>query len=337
MKNLFTRLSALALLLCLAGPTQTLAEGIGMVTGSSTGTYIQFGHQIADAARTTGLDLLVKESEGSIDNIRRLVSKENAALGIVQSDVLGFLGRSDDPEMQVVANKLRLVFPLYKEEVHLFARREIGRFRDLEGRRFVLGKRESGNWLTATNLLQLTNVRPGEQLYLSPAEAIRAVLTGEADAMIYVVGKPASAFQNLDQLRSDPQYARLLEQVHFVPLDEPDMLREYVPAEIGSADYGWVGETVPTIAVKAVLVSFDFSSQASPYYSQRCRQLGQLGQAMYNGIDRLKRSGHPKWQEVDLDARVGIWEMDSCAREGRRPPPKVDIEQELIDIIKGTR
>src|SRR5215207_10535143 len=93
------------------------AEGIGMVTGSGTGTYIQFGQDIAKVAQSAGLDILVKESEGSIDNIRRLVSTENAALGIVQSDVLGFRSRSPDPQVRRIASRLRLVFPFYNEEV----------------------------------------------------------------------------------------------------------------------------------------------------------------------------------------------------------------------------
>jgi TRAP-type uncharacterized transport system substrate-binding protein len=49
--------------------SQLRAEGIGMVTGTATGTYIQFGQDIAKVARSVGLDILVKESEGSIDNI----------------------------------------------------------------------------------------------------------------------------------------------------------------------------------------------------------------------------------------------------------------------------
>ena len=37
-----------------------------MVTGTATGTYIQFGQDIAKVAQSVGLEFLVKESEGSI-------------------------------------------------------------------------------------------------------------------------------------------------------------------------------------------------------------------------------------------------------------------------------
>ena len=147
---------------------QLKADNIGMVTGSKAGTYIQFGQDIAKVAREAGLEIAVKESEGSLDNIRRLVSHENAALGIVQSDVLGFLARSADPHVRQMAARLRLIFHFYNEEVHLFARKQIRRFADLAGGRVVVGTEGSGNWLTANNLLRLANVTPAQRLELPP-------------------------------------------------------------------------------------------------------------------------------------------------------------------------
>jgi TRAP transporter TAXI family solute receptor len=173
---------------------QLAAQGLGMVTGSKAGTYFQFGQDLARLARTRGLDLMVKESEGSIANILRLVSAENAMLAIVQSDVLGFLRRSEDPEVRHIAERLRLVFPFYNEEVHLFARKQIRRFEDLEGKRVVVGTQGSGNWLTSSNLLLTVKVRPAERIELPPPEAVHAVLRGEADAMFYVAGKPVKLF-----------------------------------------------------------------------------------------------------------------------------------------------
>ncbi len=309
-------------------------EGIGMVTGSKTGTYLQFGKDISGAAKSAGLEILVKESEGSIDNIKRLNSSENATLGIVQSDVLGFLSRSNNPEMQRIASRIRLVFPFYKEEVHLFANKKIQRFSDLEGKRVILGEKSSGNWLTATNLLQMTGVKPGEALYLPPLEAVTAVLKGEADAMIYVAGKPVQLFTKLGNLKEKPDFAPLFENVHFVPLDDTVMLREYENSEIGPQDYNWVNKKIPTIAVKAVLMSFDFSNKKTPYFRQRCQELAKIGQAVRNNIDNLKQDGHPKWKEVNLEERIGTWELDTCSREGAgKPGLKLDIGKELEKVL----
>ncbi len=85
--------------LALSVPSAPATE-IGMMTGSKVGTYIQFGQAIAEQVKTEGLAILAKEYAGSIASIRRMNSRENAALGIVQSHVLAFLSRSDNRELQ---------------------------------------------------------------------------------------------------------------------------------------------------------------------------------------------------------------------------------------------
>jgi TRAP transporter TAXI family solute receptor len=309
--------SILFLFLSMFFASGTMAQAdrqqVGMVTGSATGTYIRFGHEIAEQAKKLGIDILVKESKGSIENIERLVSKENAAFAIVQSDVLGVLKRSESSESRKIAQRLRLIYPFYNEEVHLFANKTIQRFADLQGKRVVVGTKGSGNWLTAENLLQLTEVAPGEKLYIGPAEAVQAILLGEADAMFYVVGKPTKQFLNLNDVKT--KYPQLIEKVHFVPLDDPRMLEEYVASEIGPQEYAWTDHTVSTIAVKAVLVTYDFSTKDTPYYRMRCEQISQVAQAIRENIDELRAHGHAKWNEVNLDEELGFWEADQCSRQ----------------------
>jgi TRAP transporter TAXI family solute receptor len=311
---------------------QAKAEGIGMVTGSTTGTYFQFGQDIAKLARAAGLEILVKESEGSIDNVRRLVSLENAALGIVQADVLGFLSRAQDPEVRRISERLRLVFPFYNEEVHLLARKEIRRFADLDGKRVVVGTKGSGNWLTSHNLLRMLNIKPAERIELPPPEGASAVLGGEADAMVYVAGKPVKLFTTFRELQNHPQYAPLVKAVHFVPLQHESMLQEYVATTIGPDDYVWLSEAIPTVAVKAVLISFDFSSRSSPYYQQRCEQLAKVGRVVRENFAELQRAGHPKWKEVELDQELKLWKRDACSQ-----PEEDDLVTALTEILKGKR
>lgn len=311
-------------------------EGMGVVTGSSAGTYIQFGKDMARVSAQRGLRLTVKESQGSLANIRRLVSRENAAVGIVQSDVLGFLSRSEDANMRRVAGHLRLIFPFYNEEVHLFARNDITSFEDLRGKRVVVGTKGSGNWLTATNLLHLMGIEPAERLYLEPVAAATAVLVGKADAMFYVAGKPVKLFTNVEQLSDNPDYEGFLDKVHLVPLEHPKMLEEYVAGTFEADDYAWLNRDLPTIAVKAVLVSYDFSEKDTPYFRLRCGQLGQLGNAVRGSINELQQSGHPKWQQVNLDEDVGIWKRDTCSRTAptETPAPLVDTSEDDF-LIRG--
>ena len=323
------------------------AEGIGMVTGSATGTYIQFGRDIARVLKPEGIDIIVKESEGSLDNVRRLWSKENAAIAIVQSDLLGFLKRSKGPMLKTYSKNLKLIFPFYNEEVHLLARKSIQRFEDLAGKRVVVGTEGSGNYLTSNNLLYMLKIKPSKRIMdLPPAEAVRAVLTGKADAMFFVGGKPITLFQNISKLLTDsnPAYAKMVDNIHFVPLDNEKMHKEYVSSTIGPEDYKWVKKKIPTIAVKAVLVCYDFSEknslfykERSSYYQERCQQLAAIGQAIHQSIDILKQSGHPKWKEVNLNESTGIWEKDRCLQMQSQQDTgetKDEFEETILNFLK---
>jgi TRAP transporter TAXI family solute receptor len=333
MKSLLIAAQLITLSLLSLLSLSSAAEGIGMVTGSKTGTYFQFGNDIADTVKTAGIDILVKESKGSIDNIKRLDSRENAAFGIVQSDVLGFLSRSAKPGMKQIANRIRLIFPFYNEEVHLFANKSIQQFGDLQGKRVVVGEASSGNWLTATNLLQMTSVRPAETVNLPPVKAVTAVLEGKADAMVYVAGKPVALFTKLGNLKEQPEYAPLFENVHFVPLRDAAMLQEYETSSIDPDDYAWITEPTPTIAVKAVLMSFDFSSRKSAYYRERCDALATIGRSIRSNIGNLKKNGHPKWREVNLETTTGNWKLDECSRSGGGGNDPADITSELEKVL----
>lgn len=309
---------------------------MGMVTGSPSGTYIQFGKQIAEIAQAEGIEIIVKPSEGSLDNIQRIRSKENAALGIVQSDVLGFIkNRSDDPELKQFVNYLRLIFPFYNEEVHLYANKQIKRFEDLQGKRVAIGTENSGNFVTSINLFHIMNIEAGEYVTnLKPMEAAAAVISGEVDAMIYVAGKPVSLFADLEKVKSNPDLAPYFEKTHFVPLDHADMLKEYVASKISTSDYQWFDKEVPTVAVKAVLIGYDFSKGKTPYYKMRCDQLSRIGNAIRENFGELKTKGHKKWKEVDLDQQIGIWTMDSCSRIPR-PKKATNLHEKIIEAIKN--
>lgn len=304
-----------ASVMCLcASLAQAAQKGdtIGVVTGPKTGTYYAFGKDIAQAAAKEHIIIEVKPSEGSIDNIKRINSSENAALGIVQSDVLGFLSRSKNPESMRMAGNLRMVFPFYTEEVHVLARKNIQSFAELRGKKVAVGEEGGGSMLTATNLFALMDVTPGELRKLPPTKGVVAVLEGQLDAVVFVGGKPVRLFKNLEDLTlpENQKYAAMLSQVHFLPLDDPRMLEEYKPAQITSADYSFVQGRVPTVAVQAVLVSYDLSQSND---KKRCERLGLLAKALRHELPALQEKGHPKWKEVNFAAPSGIWKKDVCA------------------------
>ena len=154
--------------------------------------------------------------------------------------------------------------------------------------------------------------------------------------MFYVVGKPAKLFVSLGEMQNEPQFADMAKKLHFVPLQDKRALQDYVPSSLGPSDYGWVGKTVDTIAVKSMLISFDFSDKKTPYRRQRCAQLAQLSTAVWQNFAELQRTGHPKWKEVNLDQNVGTWKRDDCSKAApKQPPPDLSLEEQIRQRLKG--
>lgn len=311
---------------------------ITVVTGLKTGTYYIFGRDVFETAKKASIDVVVKPSEGSIDNIKIINSEENATLGIVQSDVLGFLGRSKNPDSMKMASNLRMVFPFYNEEIHVLARKEIKDFKDLQGKKVAIGEEGSGNMLTSINLFSMMGVTPAESQKIPSAQGVVAVLKGEIDAAIFVGGKPVRLFKNLEDLSlpENQKYASMLEQVHFLPMNSAKMLEEYKPAEITTNDYKFVKEPVPTISVQAILISRDFSqadNSKTNENSKRCEQIGKFADMLRAGIPALKETGHPKWKEVNIDANISAWKKDSCAWEIASKAKSEEASKDLLNIL----
>lgn len=290
---------------------------IAIVTGSESGTYAALGNDIARLANEhdAPFHLCVKPSKGSLDNVLRMSSRENAGLGIAQSDVIHHIINNNINLGGRGAKELRLIAPLYNEEVHILARKNYKSIHDLKGKKVNVGPQKGGSWVTALALFQaLYSNGKGipDYRYLPHREALNSVVNGEVDAMVFVSGKPVQLFSELEML--DPS---LRESVHFVSISSSDMQGlPYVAAEIGPEDYSWLSNTIETVAVKSQLIAYDFSRLSRSYHTLRCEQFTHLGSLLRDHIKTLQSSGngwHPKWKQVDLTARVEGWERDLCA------------------------
>ncbi len=317
------RVVGLVLALCLLG----LGVGRGdaqaypknMVTGGTAGTYIKIGQDIAALAERFDVDLTVQESAGSIENVEAVHKRPHTQFGIVQSDVPDFIGSfSDDAELREVAGKMKMIFPLYDEEVHILARPGIEGLAGLQGKRVAVGQEGSGTYLTATFLLAAADVWPGEELQIGTDEALRALREGRVDAMFYVAGQPARIFAE-DVAAQDG--------LRFVPITEPAVLDLYPRSTIRADAYPWLERDVPTVAVRAVLMTYDFS-KGTPYQREACQAVAKVARIVHDNVDWLRRpgNGHPKWQQVDLDAELVNWDRSGCAEEGLTGPESYALD-----------
>src|SRR5438445_10366612 len=163
-----------------------LAADMGVMTGSEKGTYYQFGLNLQALGKSNGINLSVYPSKGSVENIYAVYQRPGVQVGIVQSDVLAFVAKvQTDQTLQRIAKKIKMVFPLYNEEVHLLARKGINSFDDLAGKRVAIGREGSGTYLTVRLLFKVSAVTPQEMMPIETVGALGGLLPGRDVGMFF--------------------------------------------------------------------------------------------------------------------------------------------------------
>ncbi len=280
---------------------QTLwAENLGIITGGEKGTYFRFGQDLRKLGQGLGFDLQVYPSSGSVNNVYAVFKAPMTQMGIVQSDVLVFVYRvQTDARLKRIAKKIKMVFPLYNEEVHLVGRPELADFNDLDGKRVAIGKEGSGTFLTASLLFKVSGVTPSQMVTVGTDDALSRLKRGEIDAMFYVCGLPVTLFRN-DIHEGDG--------LKLLPITNKSITEFYPRAKVPEGTYSWQKAVVPTVAVKAVLISFDFRRN-------NCEYVGRFAKSINENIDWLRENGHPKWKSVDLDYQMKGWGQYDCVKK----------------------
>jgi TRAP transporter TAXI family solute receptor len=297
---------------------------LAIMTGGQKGTYYQFGLNLKELVKSRDIRLRVNNSTGSIENLYAVYQRPYTQMGIVQSDVLAFVSRlHTDPILKKIAKKTKMIFPLYNEEVHLLGRRKLADFDDLAGKKVAIGKEGSGTYLTAKLLFEVSDVEPAEMVSVGTDEALAQLKAGDIDAMFYVAGFPVKLFEG-DVTEGDG--------LALIPIVNKSITEFYPIAEIPAKTYHWQFEDVNTVAVKAVLVSFNFRRA-------NCEYVGKFSQILSENMDWLRENGHPKWKFVDLDFPLKGWEQYDCVKKylvkkpEATPKPSVDINP-ILKAVK---
>jgi TRAP transporter TAXI family solute receptor len=294
-----------ALLLLLLSSGAAGAADLGIITGGEKGTYYQFGLNLQNLGRPRDFNVTVHPSRGSIENVYAVYQRPGVQLGIVQSDVLAFVARvQTDPTLTRIAKKTKMVFPLYNEEIHVLARQGIEQFEDLADKRVAIGREGSGTYLTARLLFNVAEVVAKEMVPIDTDEALRELKAGRVDAMFYVAGYPVKLFSESVQAADNLNLVQILNK----------SITEFYPrADIPTGTYPWQTRVVNTVAVKAVLVSFDFQRRD-------CDTVGQFAKLVSDNMGWLTQNGHPKWKAVDLDFPLKGWDQYGCVRKYLKKP-----------------
>ncbi len=329
MNTLHLRLSFSLFLVCLfagisfAEKTQPIT--MGMVTGGPKGTYYQFGLNLAQLVESQGITLKVANSDGSVENVYAVFKRPNTQMGIVQSDVLAFVVKvQSDPVLKKIAQKIKMIYPLYNEEVHLLGTSNITEFDQLEGKKVAIGQEGSGTYLTAKLLFEVSGVKPAELIPIAPDEALPQLKTGQLDALFYVAGYPVKLFS--EQVSKEDNLA-------LIPILNKSVIEFYPKSTIPENTYTWQEKAVDSVAVKAVLISYDFKAA-------NCQNVGRFADILVNNLEWLKENGHPKWNSVDLQYPLKGWEQYECVKnyggkaQSQPPQSKSKDMNPILQAIK---
>jgi TRAP-type uncharacterized transport system substrate-binding protein len=282
---------------------------VGLMAGALDETALRMASNMASVLNDgPDLRLVPMIGESSIRNVTDLFYLKGVDAVIVQSDVLTHLRRTN--VMREIDNRLQYVAKLHSAELHVLSRMTYLCLADLSGRKVNFGPAGSGSALTAQAVFEAARVEV-QPSYLAYDVAADQLRKGELDAVVFVSGKPASAFDRI----------RYTEGVHFLDVDFSDTLqRDYLPAILTHDDYPDLiapEETVSTIAVSAVLAVAKL-----PERSERYARLDRLVDRFFTNIEELRKApNHAKWREVTVSAPVNGWTRFPAAQQWLKNHP----------------
>jgi TRAP transporter TAXI family solute receptor len=306
--RLFVVLVALAMIIIPNLPQAQTAE-INIMAGPPQSTSLSLAQDVRDMGASCGIDMTIHQSSGALDNLLAVKSRRFTQMGIIQSDVLEYL-KTYEPDVPDIADAMRgikVAFPLYQQEVQILARKDITSFADLEGKLVAIGDPESGTFLTATVILDLSGFENLTRLPQNPDTALPALIAGDIDALFFVDGVPSPVFAGNDFDASN---------LHIVSIDDPVLSAVYEPAMIEAGTYPFVVKDTPTVAVRAVMLAFDYRQGRNNYNTINCRAVSSVSNLIAQKLPELRETGHPKWNEVDPAASFEDWSLSNCSNRG---------------------
>ena len=324
-----------------------------VVTASERGTYIVLGRDLATyVAPDAGIALTALPSAGSSENIYRLRNEPGVKLALVQSDVYqAFVDQASNGHAEAtnLIRPLRVVAPLYNEEIYFIARADspLTHVHDIADARISVGAQGSGTALTAVTLYQALFHRPipdRQVTFASNEDGLLKLLDrNSVDVVVVVGGQPMKLLADMK-----PEARALIKLLAFDPThaSSRDALETYYRATVRASSYpNLLEDDVPALAVKAFLVTYDYS------YRSTVDALARFARSLCRNFPELQAHGHPKWKDVELTLpELGKgWtyypattrELRRCAAGTAQPPlqssrPRCTQVEGVLGLCDGT-
>jgi len=287
---------------------------VSVVVSGLSCTCARFAEDIRNVVNDLspdGVRVLPVLGVGGLQNVNDVLFLKNIDMGVVDEDNLRLLKKKDPVLYANIEQRVQYITKLYNSEFHVLARDDIKSYDDLRGKKVNFNLKDSQTEVTADTVFNSLDI-PVQRSYYDNDEAIKRLIAGDISAMIILTGAPQVTLSSVKKE----------DGLHFLPLDQEslpnhdlrDLFSNYLPAELTHQHYPKLiaeGETVPTIANRALLVAYTW-----PEGSPRYKRVAKFIDAFFSKIDRFNSaSRHPKWREVNLAAEMPGWTRFKPAAE----------------------
>ncbi|QWD67924.1 TAXI family TRAP transporter solute-binding subunit [Polynucleobacter sp. VK25] len=167
-------------------------KSIEMATGFPTGLYYQFGERLKAELAKEGVDLNVRSTGGTLDNLALL---NNPQSGVGFAMVQGGVANLDEyPKLVSVAGMFyEPIWVWYRPGAFKNEGSQLTILSQLKGKRVSIGNEGSGTLVLAKDLLQASGITEKEigAERLKPDDAIEKLSNGDLDAVFVVAAAEA--------------------------------------------------------------------------------------------------------------------------------------------------
>lgn len=236
-------------------------KSIEMATGFPTGLYYQFGERLKTELFKDGVDLQVRSTGGTLDNLALLNDPRSGVdFAMVQGGVAHV---NDYPNLVSVAGMFyEPIWVWYREGAFKNSDGYLSILSQLKGKRVSIGNEGSGTLVLAQNLLQASGISEKEigAQKLKPDEAIAKLSNGELDAVFIVAAAEAPILKKFYSIPG----------IRLIDFDQADaytrnltyLSRVTVPRGLLSIEHDLPRRDIQVMAATATLVAHDNVSPA---------------------------------------------------------------------------
>jgi TRAP transporter TAXI family solute receptor len=278
-------------------------NAVTIMAGSPNGTDLGIAYDIAQVVDDgNNLRVLPIVGNGAAQSVKDVMFLKGVDMGITQANILKYFAHTGELGPNFI-DRIVYVAKLFTEEVHIIARSDVTDINQLKGQIVNLGAQGSGTDITGRLILDALGIKVQER-HLSDTDAIEQLKAGQIKAAIFMAAKPTPALA----------YLRGADGLKVLPIPYTKALEDaYYPAVLTHDDYPEVigaGESVDTVSVCTVLVTFNWSGDSIRY-----RRVAKFINAFFSKFDAFLQSPrHPKWREVNFAATLEGWHRSPASQ-----------------------